>query len=50
LAAFSVFGPLKGIKRVINSKNGKLRPYCFVEFEQEKDLEGCHVISFVLIV
>ena len=36
---FETYGPIKQIKIVSDTKNsGKPRGYCFIEFEQEKDM------------
>ena len=35
---FETYGPIKQIKIVSDQKTGKPRGYCFIEFEQEKDM------------
>jgi RNA recognition motif-containing protein len=35
---FETYGPIKQIKVVQDKKTGKPRGYCFIEFEQEKDM------------
>lgn len=35
---FETYGPIKQIKMISDKKTGKPRGYCFIEFEQEKDM------------
>jgi len=35
---FEQYGPVKSIKMVHNTKNGKPRGYAFIEYEHEKDM------------
>merc|ERR1711872_1169788 len=39
---FEQYGPVKSIKMVHNTKNGKPRGYCFIEFEHEKDMHSAY--------
>jgi len=42
---FEQYGPIKQIKMVTDQKTGKPRGYCFIEFEQEKDMH-CKYFRF----
>lgn len=39
---FETYGPIKQIKIVSDQKTGKPRGYCFIEFEQEKDMHSAY--------
>jgi len=39
---FETYGPIKQIKMVTDQKTGKPRGYCFIEFEQEKDMHSAY--------
>jgi len=39
---FEQYGPVKSIKMVHNTKNGKPRGYAFIEYEHEKDMHSAY--------
>merc|ERR1712241_1152817 len=39
---FETYGPIKNIKMISDQKTGKPRGYCFIEFEQEKDMHSAY--------
>jgi len=39
---FESYGPIKQIKMISDQKTGKPRGYCFIEFEQEKDMHSAY--------
>merc|ERR1711992_514979 len=39
---FESYGPIKQIKMMGDQKTGKPRGYCFIEFEQEKDMHSAY--------
>merc|ERR1712241_1130590 len=39
---FETYGPIKQIKMISDQKTGKPRGYCFIEFEQEKDMHSAY--------
>jgi len=39
---FESYGPIKQIKLINDQKTGKPRGYCFIEFEQEKDMHSAY--------
>merc|ERR1712241_1023955 len=39
---FETYGPIKQIKLINDQKTGKPRGYCFIEFEQEKDMHSAY--------
>lgn len=39
---FETYGPIKQIKMISDPKSGKPRGYCFIEFEQEKDMHSAY--------
>lgn len=43
---FETYGPIKQIKIVSDQKTGKPRGYCFIEFEQEKDMHCKYFVHF----
>ena len=43
---FETYGPIKQIKIVSDQKTGKPRGYCFIEFEQEKDMHCKYFFVF----
>merc|ERR1712141_525050 len=36
------YGPIKQVKMISDQKTGKPRGYCFIEFEQEKDMHSAY--------
>jgi len=42
---FEQYGPVKSIKMVHNTKNGKPRGYAFIEYEHEKDMHCKYVLT-----
>ena len=42
---FESYGPIKQIKMISDQKTGKPRGYCFIEFEQEKDMHCKYFFS-----
>ena len=43
---FETYGPIKQIKMISDQKTGKPRGYCFIEFEQEKDMHCKYFVHY----
>ena len=47
---FESYGPIKQIKLINDQKTGKPRGYCFIEFEQEKDMHCKYFFSKYMLL
>jgi U1 small nuclear ribonucleoprotein len=47
---FESYGPIKQIKLINDQKTGKPRGYCFIEFEQEKDMHCKYFFSIFMLL
>ena len=47
---FESYGPIKQIKMITDQKTGKPRGYCFIEFEQEKDMHCKYFFQHLMLL